>query len=111
MFLNNYVHFGVRTKNICTNDLFLYNFLKCRRKKCRETVRKPVVLSSPVVSDVARQHKLDLFPRRTIIKRYGEIRMQSSSAKHFIIDLKSSQEEIDSQVLHFAVPYCTIGKV
>lgn len=28
--------------------------------------------------------------------------MQSSSDKHYIIDLKSSQVEIDSQVLHFA---------
>jgi len=37
--------------------------------------------------------------------------MQSSSTKHFIIDLKSSQEEIDSQVLRFAVLNCTVGKV
>ena len=72
---------------------------------------KPAVLSSPVVSDVARQHKLDLLPRRAIIKIYSEIRMQSSSAKHFIIDLKSSREEIGSQVPHFAVPNCTVGMV
>ena len=111
MFLNNYVHFCLRTKNINTNDLFLYNFVKCRRKKCRETVTEPVVMSFPVVSDVAREHKLDLFPRRPTIEKYNKIRMQSSSAKHFIIDLKSCREEIDSQALHFAVLNCTVDKV
>lgn len=76
----------------------------------RETDTEPVVLSSPMVSDVARQHKLNLFPRLATVKKYNEIRMQSSSAKHFIIDLKSSQEEIDSQVPHFAVLNCTLSK-
>lgn len=112
MFLNNYVHFCLRTNNICTNDLFLYNFVKCRRKKLgRETVTEPVVLSSLVVSDVARQDKLNLFPRLATVKKYHEIRIQFSSAEHFIIDLKSSQEEIDSQVLRFVVLNCTVGKV
>ena len=78
---------------------------------CRETATEHVVLSSSVVSDVARQHKLNLFSRLATVKKYNEIRMQSSSAKHFIIDLISSREEIDSQVLHFAVLNCIVGKV
>lgn len=72
---------------------------------------EPVVLSSLVVSDVARQDKLNLFPRLATVKKYHEIRIQFSSAEHFIIDLKSSQEEIDSQVLRFVVLNCTVGKV
>lgn len=74
----------------------------------RDWARSPVF---PSGSEVARQHKLDLFLRRTTVKKYSEIRMQSSSTKHFIIDLKSSREEIDSQVLHFAVLNCTVDKV